>query len=111
MASKTSKQEAHALINYFLKKYNAMYRDNPPGLNRYTLVFGFEALFLDYGSRSKDIIDYYFNSYEVHDPKFFVQRYGDIAQSKEDDDEDARTREEIYNKTVKMVRESRKENT
>lgn len=109
--AKTPRQEAHALINHFLKRYKAIYNTTPPGLNRYTLVFGFEALHLDYEDDARAIIDYYFDGYEAHDPKWFVQRYGDIAQTKADEEQDARERDEIYKQTIQMVKKKRKENT
>lgn len=109
MAKKTDRQEAHALINYFLKKYKESYGQQPPGLNRYALAFGFEALHQDYGAEATDIIDYYFKSYEGHSPKFFVSKYGDIALQRQYDLEDLAEREAIYRETVKMVREKRRE--
>lgn len=107
MASKTTKQEANGLITYFLARYKAMYGANPPGLNRYSLVFGFEALYLDYADEARSLIDYYFDAYEKHSPKFFMNRYGDIALSKEEDEKDAAERERLYQQTVKMVKEKR----
>lgn len=103
MATKTTRQEAYALISYFLKRYKAIYGRNPPGFNRYALAFGFEGLFLDYGDEATELIDYYFDAYEKHDPKKFVNKYGDLAEEKELDEQDAREREALYRKTIKMM--------
>jgi hypothetical protein len=108
MPTKTTKQEANSLITYFLKKYKDIYGSNPPGLNRYSLVFGFEALYLDYDAEAKSLIDYYFDAYEQHSPKYFMNKYGDIAMLKEDEEKDAVERKRLYDQTVKMVREKRK---
>lgn len=107
MSNKTPKQEAHALITYFLKKYKSLYGTNPPGLNRYTLTFGFEGLYLDYEDEARALIDYYFDSYVNHSPKYFIGKYGEIAEEKIEDEKDAIERERIYRETIKRVKKKR----
>lgn len=106
MAKKTDRQEAYGLINYFLKRYKEEYGSNPPGFNRYALAFGFEALYLDYGvAGGKELIDYYFDSYTVHDAKVFVSKYGDYSLEMAADRKDAEDRQRWYEDTVKSIKE------
>lgn len=106
MAKRTDRQEAYGLINYFLKRYQKEYGSTPPGFNRYALAFGFEALYLDYGvAGAKELIDYYFDAYNVHDPRTFVSKYGDYSLEMEADRKDAADRKKWYEETVRGIKE------
>lgn len=102
---RTQLQQARKVMDYYLDKYNVKYRQNPAGLNRTTLVYGFKDFMDDYPSNHTAIIDYYFSTYLSHDPKAFLKSYGDIAEEMIDDDNDAREREELYRETIKRLKE------
>lgn len=95
----TDKQKAHALISYFLTKYRDTYGSNPPGFNRHSLSWGFEAMVLDYPGRGEEIIDYYFDAYTEHNPTRLTYEYGKIIDAIEEEAEDERQRLKIRRET------------
>lgn len=101
--AKTPTQHGRDLVEYYLKKYEGQYGQLPRKVNRGNLVFGFRDFYQDYGDECRPIIDYFFDAYSMHEPKDFIYKYGDIAESKIEDEDDAREREEIYRNTVKML--------
>lgn len=101
----TKKQQAHALISHFLKRYERLYGMKPPRFNRYALTYGFEALVEDYPAKAKDIIDFYFDSYESHDPVKFVYDYGKIAEWMREGEEDENSRAEIRRRTIERMKQ------
>lgn len=100
----TDRQQGHALISHFLKRYKKMYGTNPPGLNRHALVHGFEALHKDYPGMGQDIIDYYFDNYEEHSPIRFTYEYGRVVETIEEAETDRLERLEIRRATKERMR-------
>lgn len=106
---KTPTQHGRELVEYFLSKYYSTYGENPSRVNRNTLTFGFKDLYLDYGDDAVGLIDYYFDSYKMHDPKVFLNKYGDIAEEKIEDEKDAAWRKKVYAATAKSLKENKSE--
>lgn len=109
----TDRQKAHASISYFLKRYEGIYGANPPGFNRYTLTYGFEAMNKDYPGMDRKIIDFFFDSYEEHNPQTLAYQYGKIVERIEDEEKDAEARREVRRRTqerMKIVTDSREGN-
>lgn len=101
---KTDRQQAYALIGYFLKRYQKAYGTTPPGFNRHALSHGFEALVQDYPGRGEEIVDYYFDVYNEHSAVKFTYEYGKIVEQIEQDRADEAERREIRRATQERMR-------
>jgi hypothetical protein len=100
----TKKQRAHALITRWLNNYETKYGFKPARFNRFALTYGFEALIDDYPGEAEEIIDYYFKVWVVHDPSWFIYHYGEVAEVKWDEEEDAKRRAELRVLTIERMK-------
>lgn len=100
----TNKQKAHGFISYFLKRYKKIYGVNPPGFNRHALSHGFEAMTQDYPGMEEQIIDFYFDNYEEHNPVNLVYSYGTIVEKINEDEVDAKERRELRQRTKERMK-------
>lgn len=99
----TDRQQAHALITYFQKKYKKYFGVNPPAFNRHALSHGFEALVKDYPAQGEAIIDFYFDSYENPDPGKFIYQYGRVVELMLEAEADEKERRELRRKTIERM--------
>ena len=100
----TKRQKAHALITYYLQRYEKKYAGKPRGLNRNKLTFGFEGLIDDYPGQEHAIIDYWFDNYREHDPTRFIYEYGNVVEAILEDEADERERREIRRLTIERMK-------
>lgn len=100
----TDRQQAHALITHFQKKYNKYFGMNPPGFNRHALSHGFEGLVKDYPGMGEKIINFYFDNYSDPDPGKFIYQYGAVVQLMEEIEADERERREIRKRTIERMK-------
>src|SRR3954469_2265621 len=80
----TKAQDAHALVSYFVKKYELHY-GKTPNINRYTAKWGFEAMLGGMKkSEAQDLVDYYFTaeSHTSHSVEWLLYNYEKVSENK-----------------------------
>lgn len=100
----TDRQKAYANINHFLKRYKAAYGTTPPGFNRHALAHGFESMALDYPGIEKEIVDFYFENWDEHNPTYLVYNYGKVVVAMEDAAKDEAERREARKRTIERMK-------
>lgn len=106
----TTKQEQHALVSYFGKKYKERY-GFAPKLNRYAALWGFDSILRDMSpDDARGLIDYYFETISPggHDLTWFFYNYDKLAEAKERRDKDAAALAEIRRNSALRAEEWRK---
>jgi len=100
-----SNQQSHALITYFLGKYRARYDKDPRDFNRHRDKWGFAAMIEQYGTpRSKEIIDYYFETRRPgHPVNYLLFNYDKLHQIMTEKAEDDEKRRQLRMESMKRV--------
>ena len=100
----TDRQQAHALITYFQRKYIKAFGMSPPGFNRHALAYGFEGLVKDYPGMGEKIIDFYFDNYEDPQPVKFTYEYGKVVTAIQEVEADEAERRAIRKRTIERMK-------
>lgn len=106
----TPKQQSHALVTYFIKKYEERYNIKPK-VNRYVVRWGFEDVLADMDyAEAQSLIDYYFETLSTnnHELQWFFYNYDKLAVAKDRRDEDRAALERIRQDSKRRTEEWRK---
>lgn len=97
-------KDVNALLTYFLKVYKQRYGVAPSNFNRYAKKWGFSDMLSDLGfDRSRELIDYFFESSGPHTAEVLLREYGDYNESFEAAIKDKQKRSELALETKRRV--------
>lgn len=103
-------KQAHALVSYFQKQYEARYGCKPKRVNRYAARWGFDSILMDMSEDdAKSLIDYYLTtvSQNNHALDWFFYNYEKLIEAKEKHEKDAAALARIREESKKRAEEWR----
>lgn len=81
--AKPTPQQCHALITYFMTRYEEVV-GSKPSLNRNKARWGFESILMDYSpAESRELVDYFLDHYDPN-LDWFLWNYEKVVEAKEE---------------------------